>query len=60
MVVLNLLLAWFLVSSAAGRAKLKRPLMVLLGLLMSLQKGTVFALGDWYTPKNLLTSFVPH
>ena len=37
MVVLNLLLAWFLVSSAAGRAGVK-ALMVLLGLLMSLQK----------------------
>lgn len=53
MVVLNLLLAWFLVSSAAGRAGVKAAADGFAWIVNVSAKGTVFALGDWYTPKNL-------
>ena len=53
MVVLNLLLAWFLVSSAAGRAGVKAAADGFAWIVNVSAKGTVFALGDWYKPKNL-------
>ena len=53
MVVLNLLLAWFLVSSAAGRAGVKAAADGFAWIVNVSAKGTVFELRDWYTPKNL-------
>ena len=53
MIVLNLLLAWFLTSSAAGRAGVKAAADGFVWIVDVSAKGTVFALGKWYDPKNL-------
>ena len=53
MVVLNLLLAWFLTGSAAGRAGVKAAADGFTWIVDVSAKGTVFALGDWYNVKNL-------
>lgn len=53
MVVLNLILAWFLTSSAAGRAGVKAAADGFTWIVDISAKGTVFALGDWYNTKNL-------
>lgn len=53
MVVLNLLLAWFLTASAAGRAGVKAAADGFAWIVNISAKGTVFALGGWYNPKNL-------
>ena len=53
MIVLNLLLAWFLTGSAAGRAGVKAAADGFVWIVDVSAKGTVFALGDWYNVKNL-------
>ena len=53
MVVLNLLLAWFLTGSAAGRAGVKAAADGFAWIVDVSAKGTVFALGGWYDAKNL-------
>ncbi len=53
MVILNLLLAWFLVSSPAGRAGVKAAADGFAWIVNVSAKGTVFALGGWYNTKNL-------
>lgn len=53
MVVLNLLLAWFLTGSSAGRAGVKAAADGFVWIVDVSAKGTVFALGDWYNVKNL-------
>lgn len=53
MVVLNLLLAWFLTGSAAGRAGVKAAADGFTWIVDVSAKGTVFALGDWYNTKSL-------
>ena len=53
MVILNLLLAWFLTSSPAGRAGVKAAADGFAWIVAVSAKGTVFALGKWYDPKNL-------
>lgn len=59
MVVLNLLLAWFLVSSAAGRAGVKAAADGFAWIVNVSAKGTVFALVIG-THQRTLTSFVLH
>ncbi len=53
MVVLNLILAWFLTGSSAGRAGVKAAADGFVWIVDVSAKGTVFALGDWYNVKNL-------
>ena len=53
MVVLNLVLAWFLTGSSAGRAGVKAAADGFVWIVDVSAKGTVFALGDWYNVKNL-------
>ncbi|MDO4903184.1 MAG: nucleoside transporter C-terminal domain-containing protein [Limosilactobacillus sp.] len=53
MVVLNLILAWFLTGSAAGRAGVKAAADGFVWLVSVASEGTVFAFGKWYDPKNL-------
>lgn len=53
MIVLNLLLTWFLVSSVAGHAGAKAAADSFARTANVSVKGTVFTLGDWHTPKNL-------
>lgn len=53
MVVLNLFLAWFLVSSPAGRAGVKAAADGFVWIVDVSAEGTVFALGNWYDVKNL-------
>ncbi|MBM6753183.1 NupC/NupG family nucleoside CNT transporter [Lactobacillus alvi] len=53
MVVLNLILAWFLTSSPAGRAGVKAAADGFAWIVNVSAKGTVFALGGWYDAKNL-------
>lgn len=53
MIVINLILAWFLTGSAAGRAGVKAAADGFVWIVDVSAKGTVFALGDWYNVKNL-------
>lgn len=53
MVVLNLVLAWFLTGSSAGRAGVKAAADGFVWIVDVSAKGTVFALGDWYNVKDL-------
>ena len=53
MIVINLILAWFLTGSAAGRAGVKAAADGFVWIVDVSAKGTVFALGNWYNPKNL-------
>ena len=53
MVVLNLILAWFLTGSSAGRAGVKAAADGFVWIVDVSAKGTVFALGDWYNVKKL-------
>ena len=53
MVVLNLLLAWFLTGSAAGRAGVKAAADGFAWIVAVSAEGTKFALGGWYDAKNL-------
>lgn len=53
MVLLNLVLAWFLTGSSAGRAGVKAAADGFAWIVAISSKGTVFALGSWYDPKNL-------
>ena len=53
MIVLNLVLAWFLTGSAAGRAGVKAAADGFAWIVNISAKGTVFALGAWYNVKNL-------
>lgn len=53
MVVINLILAWFLTGSAAGRAGVKAAADGFVWIVDVSAQGTVFALGDWYNTKSL-------
>ena len=53
MVVLNLVLAWFLTGSAAGRAGVKAAADGFAWIVDISSTGTIFALGGWYDAKNL-------
>ena len=53
MIVINLILAWFLTGSAAGRAGVKAAADGFVWIVDVSAKGTVFALGSWYNVKNL-------
>ena len=53
MIVINLILAWFLTGSAAGRAGVKAAADGFVWIVDVSAKGTVFALGNWYNPKHL-------
>ena len=53
MVVLNLLIAWFLTGSKAGRSGVEAAANGFVWLVDASAKGSVFALGGWYNTKNL-------
>ena len=53
MVVINLLIAWLLTGFKAGRVAVEACANAFVWLVDVSAKGTVFALGDWYNPKNM-------